>query len=68
MLIALNQRDQEILQLRDITEKSKKGISKESAKLKRSLKDKEKDISKMREELKNQRALNEDLRARIDEL
>lgn len=64
----LNQRDMEILQLRDIFEKSKKGPSKDAQKLKRILKDKEKDVSKMRDELKNQRSQNDEFRNKIEEL
>lgn len=68
LVMTLNQRDQEILQLRDTVEKSKKMTSKDAQKLKRSLKDKEKDVSKMREELKAQRQQNEEFRNKIEEL
>lgn len=68
LAITLNQRDVEILQLRDTVDKQKKGPSKDAQKLKRILKDKEKDVSKMRDELKNQRQQNEEFRNKIEEM
>ena len=66
--MALNQRDQEIAQLRDYIEKNKKGISKESSKLKKSAKDRDRELAKAKAELGLQKSQNDDYRARIDEL
>ncbi len=51
ILLAFNQKDQEIMQLKDLIERSKKNITKDSSKLKKAVKDKNRELVKLRGEL-----------------
>lgn len=59
LAIALGQRDQEIAILREQLDKTKKGGSKESAKLKKTSKDLQREITKLKTELDIQRTQND---------
>lgn len=54
----------------DMEKKTKKAISnaKEHQKLKKTIKSQEKDIKKLQNELQSQKALNDDYRAKIEEM
>lgn len=54
--------------LRDQLEKTKKGGSKESAKLKKTSKDLQREITKLKAELDIQRTQNDQYRSRLEEL
>ena len=66
--MALGQRDEEIRIIKDQGDKQKKGTSKENQTLKKKLKDKERELVKLRTEVQNQKNQNEEFRSKIEEL
>jgi predicted RNase H-like nuclease (RuvC/YqgF family) len=68
LALALNQRDEEIRQLRELQEKQKKGVSKEVSRLKRTVKEREGTMMKLKGELTVQKTQNEEYRAKIEDL
>jgi hypothetical protein len=51
LVLAFNAKEEELRQAREILDKQKKGVSKDSTRLKRLIKDKDRDIVRMRGEL-----------------
>jgi hypothetical protein len=51
LVLAFNAKEEELRQTREILDKQKKGVSKDSTRLKRLIKDKDRDIVRMRGEL-----------------
>jgi hypothetical protein len=67
-LIAFAAKDQEIMQLKDIIERSKKNGSKDASKLKLAVKNKNRELVRLRGELNVQRVQNDEYRSKIEEM
>lgn len=68
ILIAFATKDQEIMQLKDIIERSKKNGSKDTSKLKLAVKNKNRELVRLRGELNLQRVQNDEYRSKIEEM
>ena len=68
ILIAFAAKDQEIMQLKDIIERSKKNGSKDTSKLKLAVKNKNRELVRLRGELNVQRVQNDEYRSKIEEM
>ena len=68
ILLAFNGKDQEIMQLKDLIERSKKHGSKDSSKLKLAVKNKNRELVRLRGELNVQKVQNEEYRNKIEEM
>lgn len=67
LALTLNQREEELRQARDQQERQKKG-GKDAAKVRKALKERERETGRLRQELAAQKAQNEEFRAKIEEL
>ena len=68
ILLAFSQKDQEIMQLKEIIERSKKNGSKDAGKLKQAVKNKNREMVRLRGELNIQKMQNEEYRAKIEDM
>jgi hypothetical protein len=66
--MALQTRDDETRQVSDILDKQKKALVKEQTKLKKSLKDKSRELLRLKGELNIQKIQNEEYKAKIEEM
>lgn len=66
--MALHSKDDETRQVTDILDKQKKALVKEQAKLKKAVKDKSRELLRLKGELNVQRVQNEEYRNKIEEM
>lgn len=66
--MAIGQRDQELGMFREQQEKQKKGVSKEASSLKKKLKEKERELTKLKADIQTTNARADEFRTKVEEL
>jgi sugar-specific transcriptional regulator TrmB len=67
-MMALQSKDEETRQVTDILDRQKKALMKDHAKMKKTVKDKARELLRVKGELNVQKVQNEDYRSKIEEM